>query len=106
VRPLSYDVELWLTPGQDDFTGRVVIDLEARAACTVFRLHAKELTFGKVLAGGAAAKAQPAGNDLVGIAPGKPLGPGRTTIRIEYQGKISRVRTDAVFQQQQEEGCG
>ncbi len=45
VVPVAEHVELTLDPAEDDYTGRVVIDLVAHEAFTSFRLHAEGPTF-------------------------------------------------------------
>jgi alanyl aminopeptidase len=101
ARPLAYELHLRLVPGQDDFSGRVRIDLEVRRATPVLWLHAKELTFTDARAGEVSAQVEPAGDDFVAITPERPLGPGRTTLTIDYTGKISRTLTDGIFHQQE-----
>ena len=107
VRPLAYRADLRITPGQDEFQGRIEIDIQVREKTPVFWLHAKELKLDEVgiEAGGraTAATATPAGEDFVAITPSQPLAPGKGRIVLKYRGLISKSLTDGMFQQQEGE---
>ncbi|MFN0169211.1 MAG: M1 family metallopeptidase, partial [Bryobacteraceae bacterium] len=99
VAPVSYEAELGLTPGVDEFKGWVSIDVEVRRATAVVWLHAKDLTLKGVRVGEAAARVDVSADDFVAITPERMLQPGRTRIAINYTGKMSRVLTEGIFHQ-------
>ncbi|RPI17443.1 MAG: M1 family peptidase, partial [Acidobacteriales bacterium] len=100
VTPLSYEAELRLTPGVDEFDGQVRIDVEIRQATATVWLHAKELTLKRVRVGGSAATVNSAPNDFVALTVDEILQPGPTRITLDYTGKMSLVLTDGIFHQQ------
>lgn len=100
ARPLAYELDLRIVPGQDEFSGRARIEVEVLRQAPVLWLHAKELSFTAVRVGAGPAAAQPAANDFVAIRPERPLAPGRVAVTIDYRGNISRTLTDGIFQQQ------
>jgi len=107
IRPLQYQADLRVIPGQDEFQGNIEIDIEIRQSTPVFRLHGKELTLDEVRieAAGRAltATAGAAGEDFLTITPSEPLGPGKARVLIKYRGSISKTLTDGMFQQREGE---
>lgn len=99
VAPLAYEVDLRLTPGVDDFAGRVRIDVEVRRATSVIWLHAKELEITAARVGDSPAVAEVHDGDFVAITSSSAVAAGRTTLVLEYRGKASRTLTDGIFQQ-------
>jgi cytosol alanyl aminopeptidase len=99
VRPLSYAVELNLTPGSGTFTGRASIELDVSEPTATIWLHAKDLVIAAARTGGAPAHTAAAANDLLAITPAHPLAPGATTLVIDYSGIVSHTLTDGVFEQ-------
>src|SRR5262249_5110371 len=104
VRPLHYTADLHVTPGQDAFTGKIVIDLELSQPVETIWLHSKSLTFDdlnlKAADGEKPAKAMSAENDFVAITTGSTTPAGPATLTISYKGKVSRTLTDGAFQQE------
>jgi len=94
-----------MTPGQDRFTGLIVIELDISQPVSTVWLHAKSLvleraTF-RLASHDEPARVTPGVNDLVALTTGSTLPAGHTTLQIAYSGDISRTLTDGAFQQQQ-----
>lgn len=100
VRPLSYAAELKLTPGQDPFSGRIVISVEVRRETPVIWLHANDLEITAVTVDKLPAKVEKTATDFVGIVPERPARPGKSNLTIEYNGRLSRTLTDGIFHQE------
>ena len=96
VVPRAARLELDLDPDRVEFTGRIELELDLRAPVSAIWLHARALEIrGAVLlrAGGAplglAVLEPPASDpDLLGLAIGGRLGPGRAVLRIDYRGRL------------------
>ena len=100
VRPLAYSAELQLTPGQDPFSGRIVIAIEIRRETPVIWLHANDLEITSVTVDKVPAKVEKTATDFAGIVPERPSKPGKSTLAIEYKGRLSRTLTDGIFHQE------
>lgn len=100
--PLRYRTELTVIPDQDPFTGEVEIDLRFAKSTALLWLNAEKLTVKEaILTAGAeklAAKVISKSNDYIGFAFAHPVGPGEGTLRVSYQGEISRQDTRGIFQ--------
>ncbi len=101
IRPLECRIDLRITPGVDRFSGVAEIDVDVKRATPAIWLHAKELQFTDARVGDAPAKVETTDTDLVAISPAQPLVPGRTRIRVAYNGTVSRNLTDGLFQQKE-----
>ncbi len=105
VRPLRYSAHLRMTPGDDQFSGSITIELEITQPVSTIWLHGKSLTFEKAALHigdhDEAAKVTPATNDFVGITTGSTIPAGHATLQIAYSGEVSRTLTDGAFAQQQ-----
>lgn len=100
VVPLRYAAELRIMPGADDFEGTITIQVQLTQPASAIRLHAKELSVRNVSIDGTTATASAEPDDILVITPTAVAAEGTKDIRISYTGKISRVLTDGVFQQQ------
>jgi alanyl aminopeptidase len=102
VGPARYRLDLTLVPDQDTFQGAVEIDLQLAKSTSVLWLNSEKLTVkdatltvgqeklaGKVIS-------EP--HDYVGFAFDRPVGPGAATLRVTYQGEISRKDQQGIFQ--------
>jgi alanyl aminopeptidase len=95
-------VELTAIPDQDTFTGAIDIDLQFSRATSVLWLNAEKLTITDAIlsVGGekSAAKVITEPKDYVGFSFDHPIGPGRATIHVAYQGEVSRKDQKGIFQ--------
>ena len=104
VRPLRYSADLRMTPGEDQFTGSIAIELEISEPVPTVWVHGRSLVFEKAtfrIAGrDEPAQATPASDDFVAFTTGSILPAGHATLQIAYSGDVSRTLTDGAFQQQ------
>jgi aminopeptidase N len=102
VSPVRYRLDLTAVPDQENFTGTVEIDLQFAKPTRVLWLNAERLTLKEAtLTVGSerlAAKVIPVPKDYVGFAFEHPVGPGRATLRVTYQGEVSRKDQQGIFQ--------
>jgi alanyl aminopeptidase len=105
AKPVRQSVALTIVPSQPDFSGVTEIELELEAATSFLWLNGRELQVkeASLSLGGAVttAKAQAAGEDFLGFAFERPVGPGRATLRVAYAGAMSRKDTEGLFAQQE-----
>lgn len=105
VQPVRYEAALRLTPGQDQFTGHITIELNVIEPTPLIWLNARSLQFqgGRVRAGEMqeAVKLEPVGENFVAVILNRPLPTGPAQLEIDYTGEVSRTLTDGAFQQQQ-----
>ncbi|HET9623457.1 MAG TPA: M1 family aminopeptidase, partial [Kofleriaceae bacterium] len=87
--PVAYDVTLEIDPARATFTGHVAITIDVAAATPVIWLHAVELELARAALGGEPATILDGGAQLRGFALGHPVAAGRTTLTIDYTGKVS-----------------
>ena len=64
------------------------IEIELKKATKTIWLEAKDITPSEASVGGKKARAEVAGEEFIGLELESPMGPGRTTISIRYQGKL------------------
>lgn len=94
VRPLHYTLALQLVPAQDRFAGTVEILVELTQPRSLIWMHARDLT-----ARGASVRPEGQGpipgrfdqvdpNGVAALTLQRPVGPGRATIRIDYDGPL------------------
>jgi len=86
--PRKQAVELTIDPNRDTFSGRVRIDVELKKATTTIWLNAKDIVPLDASVGSHPARAEVAGDEYLGLHLASPIGPGRTTISVRYQGKL------------------
>jgi alanyl aminopeptidase len=98
ARPLSQAIELRVVPGDDTFSGSVTLEVELTRPLEVLWLNATELTPGAATIGGAPAKAKVVGEHHLALLPSKPLQPGKTVVKLEYTGPLSKKNTAGLFQ--------
>ena len=102
VGPIRYRVDLTLVPDQNTFTGAIDIDLQFAKPASVLWLNAEKLEIkdATLTAGGekVTAKVITEPNDYVGFAFNQDVGPGPATLRVAYQGEISRKDQQGLFQ--------
>jgi alanyl aminopeptidase len=92
VVPLKYFVDLTIDPSQPTFDGWVRIEIELRKPVDVIWVNGKDLTpreavveFGRQ---SYPARAETADGEFIGLDLESPLGPGRATLSIRYQGRL------------------
>ena len=100
--PVRYRLDLTVVPDQDTFIGAVEIDLQLAKSTSVLWLNGERLTVkDATLTVGhekLAAKVISEPQDYVGFAFDHPVGPGEATLRVVYQGEISRKDQQGIFQ--------
>lgn len=101
VRPLRYRLDLTVIPRQDDFAGKIEIDLDVRQATDAVWLNSRGLTIdsAELTAGGHSqpAKAQSSGTEFVGFSTGSAIPAGAARLRIEYHGEFNNIGSDGLF---------
>ena len=98
ARPVKVRAQLALDPDQETFDGQIALDLEVDGPLPVLWLNADGLTVQKTEP---ASRVLDGGADFIGLAFETPLPKGPLTLRIDYQGKLSRTDTDGAFKQQE-----
>ncbi len=98
ARPVKVAAELTIDPLKDTFEGQITLDLDVAEPLSMLWLNADGLTLQKTEP---QARIVDGGKDFVGLAFEKPLAAGKSTLRIDYQGKLSRTDTDGAFKQQE-----
>ena len=103
VRPLRQSVELVLDPAAETYSGSVEIELSVLRPVAVVWLNATRLEL-KGAALGEGTRLRPArvvagGEDFAGVAPpaGATLRPGPARLRVAFEGRLSRVESEALF---------
>src|SRR6266566_3933100 len=100
--PVRYKVDLTVVPDKDTFTGSIHVDINFKQATSVLWLNAEKLTVknATLSLGGqtVAAKVIPEPKDLVGFSFDRAVGPGPATLRVEYEGTVSRKDMAGIFQ--------
>jgi cytosol alanyl aminopeptidase len=102
VAPVRYRVELTVIPDQDTFSGTVEIDLRFAKSTPFLWLNAEKLTVKEATLKAETEKldakviAEP--KNYIGFRFARPVGPGEATLRVSYQGEISRKDTRGIFQ--------
>jgi len=103
VRPLRQRLDLTLVPEKEGFSGRIEIDVEMTRETSLVWLNAKELrlTDGFFEVSGLRIPARlVSGNDEVaGLAPDRPVGPGRATLGVTFSGTFRTKETQGLFRQ-------
>jgi cytosol alanyl aminopeptidase len=102
VGPVRYRVDLAAVPDQDTFTGAIGIDLQFAKPASVLWLNAEKLAIkdATLTVGGQklTAKIITEPKDYVGFSFDHPVGPGPATLRVAYEGEVSRKDQQGIFQ--------
>jgi alanyl aminopeptidase len=98
AKPVKMAAQLAIDPSKEVFDGQVTIDLDVAEPLKVLWLNADGLTLQKTEP---QARILDGGPDFVGLEFAQPLPPGRSALRIDYQGKLSRIDTDGAFKQEE-----
>jgi alanyl aminopeptidase len=106
ARPERYVARLSVTPNAATFTGAIEVVLSIKEPTSVVWLNATDLAIQRAIfaiegKAPAAARVLPGGTDFVGFAVEAPLAPGRATLKIEYQGKVSGKDDRGLFHQKE-----
>jgi cytosol alanyl aminopeptidase len=88
VIPRKHTMDLTIDPAQDTFTGHARIDVELKKSTTTIWLNAKSITPLDVSVGSHPARAETVADEFIGLHLDAPIGPGHTTISINYRGKL------------------
>lgn len=101
VRPTHYTVDLTVVPAEENFSGKVSIDVELREAASVIWLHGVGLTVDEanISAGGQTMAARPvsAEHDFLGFSLDHPVGPGKASLRVAYHGPFDSKSSSGLF---------
>jgi alanyl aminopeptidase len=104
VRPVRYRLDLTIAPEQDNFKGKIEIDMEVSKPADVIWLNGRGLTIdaAEVTAGGHTmpAKAQTSGTEFVGFAAASAIPAGPAKLHIEYHGAFNKIGSDGLFKEQ------
>ncbi|MDB5857992.1 MAG: peptidase [Ramlibacter sp.] len=105
VRPLAYELALQLDPRQEQYSGRVEIDIELAAARDFIWINGTglEVRSAVLTAGGQRfqARAQSAGDDqFIGLQFDRAVPAGRARLAIDFRGRMSNDETRGLFRQQ------
>src|SRR5687768_11196171 len=103
-RPLRQAIDLVVQPSQESFSGTTEIEIELAKATSFLWLNGRSLKVKEASARlGAetlALRAEAGGRDFLGFAFPRPVGPGRITLRVAYEGVVERRDTMGLFAQQ------
>jgi alanyl aminopeptidase len=92
VVPTRHIFELTIDPSRDSFEGLARIEVELHKPASVIWINAKDLTPKEASVESAGrmypARAHTAGGEFIGLELGSPVGPGRATLSIRYQGRL------------------
>lgn len=98
VRPMRYNVDLTITPGQDTFSGTLDTNIDVRQPQNVVWLNATDITVKDATLGDRPARVVPGNENVIGFSTGKQIPVGVTPLHIVYEGKISRSSSAGIFQ--------
>jgi aminopeptidase N len=106
AQPLNYAVDLTIVPDRDTFRGSVDIGLDVRRPSTILWLNGVGLTIdeasfrpesGPTLQ----ARTVPGGDQFIGFAFDSAIS-GKGTLRIAYEGKVSRHSSAGIFEEKED----
>jgi aminopeptidase N len=105
VQPVRYAVDLTVVPTDENFTGKIVIELDVKQASPVIWLHGKQLDVTEAAletsSGRMAAKVIPvAEGEFLGFEFPTPVPPGKAILTAVYKGKLNAKSSDGVFKNQ------
>ncbi len=95
ARPAHYTLALEIVPTRDTFAGTVAIDVDLATTRNVLWLHGKGLSSkqtvvmfqGRVIP---ATYEEMGAGGVVAVRPSEPVGPGRITLNVAYEGRYTR----------------
>jgi cytosol alanyl aminopeptidase len=99
VRPVRYELQLGIMPGQDTFTGTVAIDVQVKKAVPVIWLNSAGLKIASAKVDGKPAKVITGTNEFLGVEGDKPFSPGAARIEIAYSGAFQKNDVEGLFKQ-------
>jgi alanyl aminopeptidase len=103
AEPTAYAVELTIVPSEDSFRGLIDIEVRVKEKTSFVWLNGTDLKIERASAsvGGrmVGARAVAGGEDFVGLAFERPLGPGEMKLRLAYTGTLSKTSTTGLFKQ-------
>ncbi|MEO8197872.1 MAG: M1 family metallopeptidase [Thermoanaerobaculia bacterium] len=103
ARPIAMTVDLTILPEQENFDGKVAIELELTHAASFLWLNAHELEIHSAVlnSGGkeSAARVFAGGENFVGFDFGREVSAGKTLLTIAYRGKLDALETEGLFRQ-------
>jgi alanyl aminopeptidase len=104
VVPRKHTIELTIDPTQPTFEGRASIEIELSKSTALIWLNAKDITPGETTVEFAGrvrkARAEEAGGEFLGVELDAPIGPGRATVTIRYQGKLDEKSVVGPYRKQ------
>ncbi len=103
IDPVSYRVDLTLDPEKDDFTGTIVIQLDAKETTDTLWLNQESISIQSAVLdanGETSATVIPGGADFVGFKFPKPIPVGPSEITIHYKGTVFTKNSSGLFRQQ------
>jgi alanyl aminopeptidase len=93
ARPLRCALDLLVVPEHSNFNGNVIIELKAARPISMLWLHGSGLTLDHAYAEArgvkVSAQVETNGNQYIGFAFERPVGPGRARLHLAYHGKMS-----------------
>ena len=96
--PLSYEAQLTVVPTAETFEGSLTMRLSVKEPLALLWLNADQLDVRET---DPKSRVVDGGQDFVGLEFEKPLPAGEQTLRIKWQGKLSRTDSDGAFKQQE-----
>ena len=100
-RPIRYQIELSLDPTKETYSGTVEIEIQVTKATSEIWLNAEGLQVKKAAIGGTEAKVEAQPHDFVGLIAAKELTPGKTKLRVEFDGKFDSRNSNGIFRMQE-----
>lgn len=100
VEPLSYRVDLDLSPERESFSGTVEAEVRAKEHTPVLWMHAVGLKIldAHLVAGGKQQQLKVLSHEpFLGLAAPQELGPGKLRVRVRYEGKLSDTGNTGFF---------
>ncbi len=98
VKPVRYTAELSIDPQRDDFEGTASLEVTADAVTPLLWLNAEHLKILDTDPKSTVVDAQPG---FVGLQFEKPLPLGASTVKLHWQGKVSRIDNQGLYRQQE-----
>ncbi len=98
VRPVSYQLDLTLTPGAERFTGSVDIEVELRAPTRTIWMHAEELVVREATVAGQRARTRTTKPSWLALDLPADVGPGPARVHLDYEGAIDGKTGTGIFQ--------
>jgi alanyl aminopeptidase len=99
--PIRYTLDLTVVPTNDTFAGTIEIDLQLRQPTSLLWVNGSDLTVREahlqVRGQSLPARPVPGGEDFLGFAFDRPVGPGPALLKVAYQGKMSEREQAGLF---------